>query len=194
VIKENALAGVYKKCRRTLNAKEYYMKRTLLILLVLGFIVPVFGQEIDFAYLDHLTVYKTGKNFTINRWYHEDVPGPFTDKNDRIYNYGIGMWSDNGGSSGIGYAEYQLNEAYSLFEATLALEKGWLNGDFGTTRFIIYADGNEIYNVRFNSSSEPVNISVAIPSGTTLLRLEVEQMAGSGGTHGAIWGLAILKK
>jgi hypothetical protein len=170
------------------------LKKGLMFLLIFWFIIPVFGQENDFAYLDHLMVYRTGKNFHINRWRSDQVPGPFTDKNNRIYNYGIGMWSDSGSSSGIGYAEYQLNGAYSLFEAILALEKGWLNGNYGTTRFILYADGNEIYNVRFNSSSEPVNISVAIPSNTNLLRLEVEQMGGSGGTHGAIWGLAILKK
>jgi hypothetical protein len=170
------------------------LKKGLMILLVSWFIVPVFGQESDFAYLDHLMVYRTGKAFHINRWNDSQHAAPFVDKNDRIYNYGIGMWSDNGSSSGIGYAEYQINGAYSLFEATLALEKAWVGENMGTTRFILYADGNEIYNVRLNSSSEPVVISVAIPGNTNLLRLEVEQLSGSRGTHGAIWGLAILRK
>jgi hypothetical protein len=154
-------------------------------------------SESSFIYLDHLLVHTTGKNFHINRWRDEQHIGPFTDKNGRIYPYGIGMWSDNGSQSGIGYADYQINGAYSRFEATVALEKRWLNwqgNDMGTTRFILYADGIEIYNVRFNSSTEPENISVLIPSGTMLLRLEVEQINGAGGTHGAIWGLAILEK
>lgn len=166
---------------------------------ILGIITPVFGQETDFVYLDHLLVYRTGQNFHINRWHDIQYTGPMTDKNNKIYNYGIGMFSDNYDRSGIGYAEYQINRAYSLFEATLALEKGpqnnsWITGDMGTTRFIIYADGVEIYNVRLISSSEPIKISVVIPKNTNLLRLEVEQIAGTGGTHGAIWGFAILKK
>ncbi|MDR1025004.1 MAG: NPCBM/NEW2 domain-containing protein [Treponema sp.] len=168
------------------------LKSVLMFLLVFGFVVPVFGQETDFAYLDHLLVYRTGRYFFVNRW-HDDTPTtPFSDKNDRVFNYGIGMWSDNGGRSGVGYAEYQMDGTYSLFETTLALDRRWL-GDRGTTRFIIYADENEIYNVRFNSSSEPVDISVAIPGNTNLLRLEVEQIS-NGGTHGAIWGHAILRK
>jgi hypothetical protein len=171
-----------------------YLKSVLMFLLVFGFAVPVFGQEADFAYMDHLLVYRTGKNFFVNRWHEDGSTTPFSDKNDRVFNYGIGMWSDNGARSGTGYAEYQINGEYSRFEATLALEKKWLNGDTGTTRFIIYADENEIYNVRFNASSEPANISVAIPENTSLLRLEVEQMNGSNGTHGAIWGHAILRK
>jgi hypothetical protein len=170
------------------------LKKGLLFLLAFWFIVPVFGQENGFAYLDHLMVYRTGTNFHVNRWYDAQYKGPFADKNNRIFNYGIGMYSDNGARSGTGFAEYQINGAYSLFESTLALEKIWLDGDMGTTRFIIYADGNEIYNVRLNSSSEPVNISIAIPGNTNLLRLEVEQINGSRGTHGAIWGLAVLKK
>jgi hypothetical protein len=170
------------------------LKTGLMFLLVFWVIVPVFGQENDFAYLDHLMVYRTGENFHINRWNHDQYKGPFTDKNNRTYNYGIGMWSDSGARSGVGYVEYQINGVYSLFESILALEKEWLDGDFGTTRFIIYADGNEIHNVRLTSSSEPVNISVGIPRNTNLLRLEVEQISGSRGTHGAIWGLAILKK
>lgn len=166
----------------------------LAALLVFRVTVPAFGQESGFAYLDHLLVYRTGKNFSLNRWYDKQYTGPFSDKNNRIYNYGIGMWSDNGARSGIGYAEYQINGAYSLFEATLALEKSWLDGDYGTTRFVIYADGTEIYNVRFTTSSEPKSISVPIPKDTELLRLEVEQINGQRGTHGAIWGLAVLKK
>jgi hypothetical protein len=169
-------------------------KRFVLAFLVVsffGFILPVFGQDEDFAYLDHILVYKTGKNFFINRVVHDQYTGPFTDKNGKIYSYGIEMWSDG---SGIGFAEYMINGAYSHFEATLALEKAWLEGDMGTTRFIIYVDGTEIYNVRFTSSSEPRNISVIIPANTQLLRLEVEQISGSRGTHGAIWGHAILRK
>jgi len=169
-------------------------KSFVLVFSVLLFIVPAFGQENDFAYLDHMLVYRTGNNFFINRVVHSQYTGPFTDKNGKVYNYGIEMWSDSGSSSGRGFAEYIINGAYSRFEATLALEKIWLNGDMGTTRFIIYADGNEIFNSRFNSSSEPQNISVVIPANTQLLRLEVEQIGGSGGTHGAIWGHAILKK
>jgi hypothetical protein len=164
------------------------------VLLIFGFITPVFGQDDNFAYLDHLVVYRTGKFLFVNRVLHEQYTGPFTDKNGRIYNYGIEMWADANGGSGVGYAEYLINGAYSRFEATLALEKVWLEGDMGTTRFIIYADGTEIYNVRLISSSEPQNISVVLPDNTQLLRLEVEQIAGSGGTHGAIWGLAILRK
>jgi hypothetical protein len=168
-----------------------YLKIVLMSFLV---IVPAFGQENDFVYLDHLMVYGTGKYFHVNRWHEDNHKAPFVDKNGRIYNYGIGMYSDNGSRSGIGYAEYQINGAYSLFESTLSLEKVWLDGDHGTTRFIIYADENEIYNVRLNSSSEPTNISVAIPENTSLFRIEVEQINGSVGTHGAIWGHAILKK
>jgi hypothetical protein len=164
------------------------------VVLFFGFILPVFGQDGDFTYLDHMLVYRTGKNFFINRMTHDQYTGPFTDKNGKVYSYGIEMWSDTGSRSGTGFAEYMINGAYSHFEATLALEKAWLAGDMGTTRFIIYADGNEIYNVRFTSSSEPQNISVAIPANAQLLRLEVEQIGGSGGTHGAIWGHAILKK
>ena len=170
------------------------MKKGLIFLLVFWFIVPVFGQETDFAYLDHLLVHNAGKNFHVNRFHDNQYTGPFTDKNGRIYAYGIGMWSDNGASSGVGYAEYQINGAYSRFEATLALEKSWLDGDFGTTRFNLYADGTEIYTTRMNSSSEPIDISIIIPNGTMLLRLEVEQISGSRGTHGAIWGHVILKK
>jgi hypothetical protein len=170
------------------------MKKSLMFVLVFWFIVPIFGQENDFAYLDHLLVYRTGKNFYVNRWNYEQYTGPFTDKNNRIFNYGIGMWSDDGAGSGVGYAEYQINGDYSLFETTVALEKKWVNGDYGTTRFLIYVDGVEIYNTRLNSSSEPVNVRVAIPRGTKLLRLEVEQVAGRSGSHGAIWGHAILRK
>jgi hypothetical protein len=169
------------------------MKTFLMFVLVFGVLGPVFGQEDDFAYVDHLLVYRTGKNFFVNRWHEDESTSPFSDKNDRTYTYGIGMWSDNGASSGIGYAEYQIDGTYSLFEATLALDKRWINGDRGTTRFIIYADGEEIYNVRFNSSSEPRDIRVALPEATQLLRLEVEQIT-SRGTHGAIWGHAVLKK
>jgi hypothetical protein len=170
------------------------MKKTFFFLLVFWFIIPVFGQDSDFAYLDHLVVYRTGENFHINRWSHSQYTGPFSDKNSGIYSYGIGMFSDADARSGVGYAEYAINGTYSLFEATLALEKVWLGDNMGTTRFIIYADGIELYNVRLNSSSEPENISVTIPQGTNLFRIEVEQMAGSGGTHGAIWGHAVLKK
>jgi hypothetical protein len=173
------------------------MKKGFLVLLIFGFIVPAFGQETGFAYLDHLLVYETGKAFHVNRFYDDQSTSPFTDKNDRVYTYGIGMWSDNGAESGVGYAEYQISGEYSLFEATLALDKRWLvyqGRDMGTTRFILYADGTEIYNVKMNSSSEPIDISVIIPEGTMLLRLEVEQISGPGGTHGAIWGHAILRK
>jgi hypothetical protein len=163
------------------------------VLLFFGFILSVFGQDGDFAYLDHMLVYRTGKNFFVNRMAHDQYTGPFTDKNGKIYSYGIEMWADSN-SSGVGYVEYLINGAYSRFEATLALEKVWLEGDMGTTRFIIYADGTEIYNAKFISSSEPQNISVVIPDNTQLLRLEVEQIAGSRGSHGAIWGLAILRK
>jgi hypothetical protein len=164
------------------------------VLLFLGFIVPAFGQESDFDYLDQLLVFRTGRNFFANRWKHSQYNGPFSDRNNRIYHYGIGMFADGDYTSGIGFAEYQINGAYSRFEATLALEKTWTNGDYGTTRFIIYADGIEIYNVSFNSSSEPENISVVIPENTNLLRLEVDQLSGPRGTHGAIWGVAILRK
>jgi hypothetical protein len=164
------------------------------VVLFLGFVLPVFGHDGDFAYLDHMLVYRTGKNFYINRMNHNQYTGPFTDKSGKIYSYGIEMWSDSDSGSGTGFAEYMINGAYSRFEATLVLEKVWLEGDMGTTRFIIYADGTEIFNVKFISSSEPQNISVVIPSNTQLLRLEVEQIAGSRGSHGAIWGHAILKK
>jgi hypothetical protein len=164
------------------------------VLLIFGFIGPVFGQDDNFAYLDHLVVYRAGNNFFVNRVRHNQYTGPFTDKNGKIYSYGIEMWADSDSGSGVGYAEYLINGAYSRFEATLALEKVWLEGDMGTTRFIIYADGTEIYNTRFISSSEPKDISVVIPDNTRLLRLEVEQIAGSKGTHGAIWGLAVLRK
>ena len=170
------------------------MKKGLMVLLVFWFVVPIFGQDNTFEYLDHILVYRTGRFFYINRVLHNQYTGPFTDKNGRIYSYGIEMWSDADSGSGVGYAEYLINGAYSRFEATLALEKVWLEGDMGTTRFIIYADGTEIFNTRFNSSSEPQNISVAIPDNTQLLRLEVEQIAGSRGAHGAIWGLDLLKK
>ena len=163
-------------------------------LFVFGIIAPVFGQEANFAYLDHLLVYKTGKYFYVNRWQHDQYTGPFSDKNGRMYTYGIGMFSDNSYESGLGYAEYLINGAYSRFDATLALEKKWIDGDYGTTRFIIYADGIEIYNKRFISSSEPEDISIVIPRNANLLRIEVEQIRGPRGTHGAIWGLAILKK
>ena len=184
--------------RKILWKERIKMKRrfvlTFSVVLFLGIIFPIFGQEIDFVYLDHLLVYRTGKYFHVNRWHRDGYAGPFTDKNGRIYAYGIGMYADGGGNSGgVGYAEYQINGAYSLFEATLALAKEDLN-DRGSTRFIIYADGIEIYNSRFISSSEPQNISVAIPSGTILLRFEVEQLRGQGGIHLPIWGLAILKK
>ena len=173
------------------------MKKGLMVLLIFWFAVPIFGQDNIFEYLDHIPVYRTEGHLSINRWQSDQYKSHFSDKNNRTYTYGIGMYANEGGRSGVGFAEYQIDGAYSRFEATLALEKEWLvyqSRDMGTTRFILYADGTEIYNVRMNSSSDPVDISVTIPKSTKLLRLEIEQMAGPGGTHGAIWGLAILRK
>lgn len=67
----------------------------------IGFIVPVFGQENDFAYVDHLLIYRAGKYISIYQWRDEQFAAPFSDKNDKIYNYGIKIWSDNGARSGV---------------------------------------------------------------------------------------------
>jgi Tfp pilus assembly protein PilF len=144
-------------------------------------------------FLDNMTPISHGAYFYATEWKFFQKYGSFEDVNGIVYKNGIGMFSNNGYRSGIGYSEYFLNGNAKMFEADLALEKYWLNGDYGQTTFIVYCDGNILYKKQFVSETTPQHIKINIPAGSKILRIEVNQVAGTTGTHGAIWGNAFLQ-
>jgi len=145
-------------------------------------------------YLDNMFCNKHGTYICINQWINPQYDGPFGDRYGNIFERGIGMWSDNDAKSGKGYACYYLDKNYNYFEADLALEKRWINGDYGSTRFIVLCDNNEIFNEEFSNSSPTKHIKILLPKNTKVFEIEVEQFAGKAGTHGAIWGNAFLSQ
>ncbi|MEN6391158.1 MAG: tetratricopeptide repeat protein [Syntrophomonas sp.] len=141
-------------------------------------------------YLDSLPCAAHGVNFHINSWKHSQKTGPFEDMSGNRISRGIGIWSDNGYNSGVGYAEYDISTRRNCrFEADLGLEKRW-NGSHGSTTFIIKADGKEVYSSVFKDNDASRHVNITLPADTKRLRLEVDQVRGSTGTHGAIWGNA----
>lgn len=141
-------------------------------------------------YLDSMPCAAHGTYFYINSWKHSQKTGPFEDINRNVISRGIGIFSDSGYNSGVGYAEYDISTRRNCrFEADLGLEKVW-NGSHGSTTFIVKADGKEVYRAVFKDNEATRHIAIPLPPDTKRLRLEVDQVRGSTGTHGAIWGNA----
>ncbi|GGO03347.1 NPCBM/NEW2 domain-containing protein [Saccharibacillus kuerlensis] len=86
------------------------------------------------------------------------------------------------------YAEFNIADYnYTTLETKVSIDDNYRVGDRGKTQFLIYADGKKIYSKWFTNLTPAENVQVAIPKGTTYLKLQVVQDPGLQGSHRAIF-------
>lgn len=183
----------------------------LVILLIIGLIVwgvisllkPDEPQTASQPlYLDSIApIKKDSYSFCLNKWDADNTQVPFIDAHDTHFSRGLGMATDPSRftDNHVASVKYHLKDRYSKFEADLGLMKIWTSigyqypdSDWGRTIFVVYADNELILSQEFVDSTPTEHISLDLPTDTKYLTLEIQQIRGSSGTHGAIWGNAVL--
>ena len=87
---------------------------------------------------------------------------------------------------------YIADYSYNTFSTLLSLDNKWVTGDRGTTTISIYADDQLLYQEAFKNNSSQIPIQLAIPKGTTYLKLHSDFERGSAGSHSVIFADPIL--
>jgi hypothetical protein len=130
------------------------------------------------------------QNIFFGHWGDYEHSDWFGDATSSIFTSGIGMLSDNFALENT-WIEYVIPQGFSYFQAAIGVDNNWRGTEeYGTSTFKVFIDGEEKYSIEYSKAdiAKEILIDLGSDSKGKLLRLAVEYLAGSSGTHAAYWG------